>query len=98
MPRPLLSRHESGRDTLLLASHISRLSGYDRAESAAMLRDLTARATVPDNVYSHKWRAGDLLLWDNRCVMHRARPFDLTRHGRDMRSVRLVDTADVEPA
>jgi alpha-ketoglutarate-dependent 2,4-dichlorophenoxyacetate dioxygenase len=98
VPRPLLSRHESGRDTLLLASHISRLSGYDRAESAAMLRALTARATVPANVYSHEWRAGDLLLWDNRCVMHRATPFDDAAHPRDLRAARLCDLADLPEA
>ena len=59
------------------------------------LRDLTERATMAENCYTHRWRAGDFLLWDNGAVMHRARPFDMTRYGRDMRSVRLVDTADV---
>jgi alpha-ketoglutarate-dependent 2,4-dichlorophenoxyacetate dioxygenase len=83
---------------LALASHISEVSGHSPEESAALMRELTERATSPERCYSHRWRAGDMLLWDNRCVMHRARPFDLARHGRDMRSVRLVDTADVEPA
>jgi alpha-ketoglutarate-dependent 2,4-dichlorophenoxyacetate dioxygenase len=97
--RPLLSRHEeSGRDTLLLASHIAALSGYGPDESAAMMRDLTARATVPANVYSHQWRPGDLLLWDNRCVMHRATPYDELAHPRDLRAVRLRDLADVPEA
>ena len=97
--RPLIGFHEAtGRKTLALASHISEVSGHSPEESAALMRALTERATSPERCYSHRWRAGDMLLWDNRCVMHRARPFDLTRHGRDMRSVRLVDTADVEPA
>jgi alpha-ketoglutarate-dependent 2,4-dichlorophenoxyacetate dioxygenase len=95
VPRPLLSRHEeSGRDTLLLASHICELSGYGPERSAALMRELTERATVPENCYSHKWRAGDLLLWDNRCVMHRATPFDAA-DPRDLRAVRLCDLADV---
>jgi alpha-ketoglutarate-dependent 2,4-dichlorophenoxyacetate dioxygenase len=94
--RPLIGYHEeTGRKTLALASHIAALSGYSEEDSAPVLRDLTERATVPENCYAHRWREGDFLLWDNRAVMHRARPFDMTRHGRDMRSVRLVDTADV---
>ena len=59
-----------------------------------MMRALTARATVPEHVYSHQWQVGDLLLWDNRCVMHRATPFDAT-HPRDLRAVRLRDVADM---
>jgi alpha-ketoglutarate-dependent 2,4-dichlorophenoxyacetate dioxygenase len=97
--RPLIGVHEAtGRKTLALASHISDISGHSAEDSAALMRELTEWATAPERCYAHRWQAGDLLLWDNRCVMHRARPFDLTRHGRDMRSVRLVDTADVAPA
>jgi alpha-ketoglutarate-dependent taurine dioxygenase len=47
------------------------------------------------SIHFHRWEEGDLLLWDNRCVMYRARPFDLPRHGRDMRRVRPMDTTDV---
>lgn len=95
--RPLIGYHrETRRRTLALASHISELSGYGEEESALLLRALTERATAPENCYSHNWRKGDFLLWDNRAVMHRGRPFDMTRYGRDMRAVRLMDTADVE--
>ena len=58
---------------------------------AALVDDLTARATVPENIYSHHWSAGDLLLWDNRCVMHRARPFDDQAHRREMRRTTTLD-------
>jgi alpha-ketoglutarate-dependent 2,4-dichlorophenoxyacetate dioxygenase len=93
--RPLVNLHEeSGRHALLLASHICELSGYSAEESATMLRELTAQATVPENCYSHRWKAGDLLLWDNRCVMHRATPFDVVTHARDLRAVRLFDLSD----
>jgi alpha-ketoglutarate-dependent 2,4-dichlorophenoxyacetate dioxygenase len=94
--RPLVARHEeNSRKALLLASHIEVVSGYDRAASAALVRDLTERATVPRNVYSHRWTAGDLLLWDNRSVMHRATPYDIANQPREMRALRLYDTADV---
>ncbi len=94
VPRPLLSRHEeSGRDTLLLASHVIELSGLNHEETAALMRDLTNRATVPENCYSHRWQTGDILLWDNRCVLHRATPFDSTLP-RDLRAIRLSDPTD----
>jgi alpha-ketoglutarate-dependent taurine dioxygenase len=49
---------------------------------------------VPENRYTHHWSPGDLLLWDNHAVMHRATPYDVTAHKRDMRTLRLEDTAD----
>jgi alpha-ketoglutarate-dependent 2,4-dichlorophenoxyacetate dioxygenase len=51
-------------------------------------------ATRPEFVYCHQWRVGDLVIWDNRATMHRARPFDDTRYRREMRR---VTTLDIEP-
>ncbi len=97
--RPLVRDHEeTSRTALLIASHIEKLTGLTKEESVALVADLTARATTPDNVYSHVWRQGDLLLWDNRCVMHRGTPFEMSKYPRDMRTTRLVDVADMEPA
>ena len=83
------------RTALTLASHLQAIDGLRAPEPLALVEDLTARATVPENVYSHRWSQGDLLLWDNRCVMHRARPFDLATHARDVRAIRLYDPANV---
>jgi alpha-ketoglutarate-dependent 2,4-dichlorophenoxyacetate dioxygenase len=95
IPRPLVALHEeSGRKSLLLASHIADIEGMARDEGAALVRELTARATVTEHCYAHRWIQGDLLLWDNRCIMHRATPFDLAKHRRDMRGLRLMDLAD----
>jgi alpha-ketoglutarate-dependent taurine dioxygenase len=85
----------TGRTALTLASHIQAIDGLSAEETAALVDDLTDRATVPENIYSHRWSAGDLLLWDNRCVMHRARPFDLATYARDVRAIRLYDPANV---
>jgi alpha-ketoglutarate-dependent 2,4-dichlorophenoxyacetate dioxygenase len=94
--RPLVQPQPStGRTALTLASHIHDIEDLTSKETLALVDDLTARATVPENVYAHKWRAGDLLIWDNRCVMHRARPFDLASHARDVRAIRLYDPANV---
>jgi alpha-ketoglutarate-dependent 2,4-dichlorophenoxyacetate dioxygenase len=94
--RPLVCTHEeTGQTALLIASHIESLTGLDKEETVALVADLTARAATPDNVYSHVWRPGDLLLWDNRCVMHRATPFDVKKYRRDVRTTRLIDEADM---
>ncbi len=90
--RPMVNLQRStGRTALTLAAYIQSIDGMTTQESEALVADLTARATVADNVYSHRWRAGDLLLWDNSCMMHRATPFDMTVHARDLRAVRLCD-------
>ena len=86
-------QRSTGRTALTLAAYIQSIDGMSAEDSEALVADLTARATVPDNVYAHRWRAGDLLIWDNSCMIHRARPFDMTVHARDLRAVRLCDPA-----
>ena len=92
--RPLVGRDAHGRKALWIASHILGISGMAEDEAVALVADLTRRAAVAERCYSHKWRAGDLLIWDNRAVMHRATPFAETSHARDMRTCRLVDLED----
>ena len=93
--RHLVRRHApSGRDALLVASHIERVDGLDYAGSRTLVEDLTAIATTPERVYSHRWRVGDLLMWDNRCMIHRATPYAQFDEPRDMRSSRVMDIAD----
>jgi alpha-ketoglutarate-dependent 2,4-dichlorophenoxyacetate dioxygenase len=88
---PLVHRDgPSGRTALTMGAYVTMVAGMDEARSQAFHDALLARATVPDHVYTHRWRVGDLLLWDNRCMLHRATAWDLTRHKRDMRGVRLV--------
>ncbi len=93
--RPLVQAHaDTGRKALLLASHIAELTGYDKEESVELVAKLVARAATPENCYAHRWRKGDFLMWDNRCVMHRARPFPAETLVREMRTVRLMHEAD----
>lgn len=96
IPRPLVGVHpDTGRKALLTASHIETLTGMGKEETTAFVAELIQRATVPENCYSHRWRKGDFLLWDNRCVMHRATPFEEDRDVREMRTLRLMDTAEM---
>jgi alpha-ketoglutarate-dependent 2,4-dichlorophenoxyacetate dioxygenase len=93
----LVRRHPgSGRNALYIASHASHIIGWPIEEGRALLAELLAHATQPRFVYAHKWRLGDLVIWDNRCTLHRATPFESATHVRDMRRSTIVDTRTAE--
>ena len=93
--RPLVRTiPESGRATLYIASHAGRIEGVGAAEASALIEALLAHATRREFVYAHRWRVGDLLMWDNRCTMHRGRDFDDLRWPRDLQR---VTTSDPDP-
>jgi alpha-ketoglutarate-dependent 2,4-dichlorophenoxyacetate dioxygenase len=79
----------TGRKSLYLASHAGGIVGWPVPEARAFLRDLIEIATQRQFVYSHRWRVGDLVMWDNRQTMHRARPFP-AHEPRDVRRTTLV--------
>jgi alpha-ketoglutarate-dependent 2,4-dichlorophenoxyacetate dioxygenase len=81
----------SMRRSLYLASHASRIVDWPVPEGRLLLRDLIEHATRPEFVYRHQWRVGDLVIWDNRATMHRARPFDDARYRRELRRVTTLD-------
>ncbi|MBS7790813.1 TauD/TfdA family dioxygenase [Roseococcus sp. SDR] len=94
VPQRLVRRHaESGRTALFLSSHIGRIHGMPTPEALMLIRDLLEHATQPRFVYSHRWAVGDLVMWDNRCTLHRGRAYDDQRYKRDMRRVTLSDVA-----
>jgi alpha-ketoglutarate-dependent 2,4-dichlorophenoxyacetate dioxygenase len=94
VPQRLVRRHPgSGRKGLFLASHIGTIHGWPRPEALSFIRELTEHATQPQFVYRHTWRVHDLVIWDNRCTMHRGRPYDDQRYARDMRRMTLQDVA-----
>jgi alpha-ketoglutarate-dependent 2,4-dichlorophenoxyacetate dioxygenase len=89
---------ETGRKSLFLSSHAGAIVGWTIPEGRMFLRDLTEHATAPAFVYSHSWRPHDLVVWDNRATMHRARRFDRTEV-RDVRRTTLAgDTGTIEQA
>ena len=88
----LVRRHPgSGRKTLYLSAHASHIVGWPVPEGRILLCDLNLHATRPEFVHSHKWQVGDLVIWDNRCTMHRGRPHD-DRWPRDLRRATTLDT------
>jgi alpha-ketoglutarate-dependent 2,4-dichlorophenoxyacetate dioxygenase len=78
----------TGRKSLYLSSHAGRIVGWPLPEALLLLRDLTEHATQRQFVYSHAWRLHDLVMWDNRQTMHRARPFP-DHEPRDVRRTTL---------
>jgi alpha-ketoglutarate-dependent 2,4-dichlorophenoxyacetate dioxygenase len=81
----------SKRRSLYVASHASRIIDWPVPEGRLLLRDLIEHATRPEFVYRHQWRGGDLVIWDNRATMHRARPFDDAKYRRELRRVTTLD-------
>jgi alpha-ketoglutarate-dependent 2,4-dichlorophenoxyacetate dioxygenase len=79
----------TGRKSLYLSAHAGAIVGWPVPEARAFLRDLNEHATQRQFVYSHKWMVGDLVMWDNRQVMHRGRPFPM-EEARDVRRTTLA--------
>jgi alpha-ketoglutarate-dependent taurine dioxygenase len=78
--RPLVKTHpETHRKCLMVGRHAYGIPGLDPAESERLLEDLTEGACQSPRVYHHTWTPGEAVIWDNRCLMHRARPWDMTR-------------------
>ncbi len=92
VPQRLVRRHkESGRLALYLSAHAGRIQGMETPEAIALIRDLTEFATQRPFVYQHEWSVHDLVIWDNRCTMHRGLRYDDKIYPRDLRRVTLED-------
>jgi len=85
---------ETGRRALYTASHAVRVIGLAEDESARLLDELMAHATQAQFVYTHRWRLHDLVMWDNRCTMHRGTDYDERRWKRDMHRATVSDVGN----
>ena len=85
---PLVWTHQSGRRSLVLGATASHMVGMELDEGRALLADLLARSTTPERVYRHEWSVGDMVIWDNRGVLHRACRYDAASP-RDMHRTTL---------
>jgi alpha-ketoglutarate-dependent 2,4-dichlorophenoxyacetate dioxygenase len=83
---PVVRTHpETGRKCLFLGDHAEFIVGMPYEEGRALIEELNALAVHPDLTYEHRWRTGELLVWDNRCVLHRATPYNAAAQGRVIR-------------
>jgi len=80
----------NGRQGIYIGSHAWYIEGMDYAESRRVLDDLLAHTTRPECVFQHHWKQWDLVMWDNRCVLHRGRPWDAANYRRVMRRTTIA--------
>jgi alpha-ketoglutarate-dependent 2,4-dichlorophenoxyacetate dioxygenase len=94
VPQRLVRRHPgSRRRSIFLSAHAGAIHGMPTPEARALLRDLTEHATQRKFVYAHQWQVGDLVMWDNRAMMHRARRYD----PNEVRELHRTTVADDRP-
>ena len=86
-----------GRKAFYVGSHACEIEGLPTAEARALLRELREAATRPDLVYTHRWRVGDLVMWDNRCMLHRGRPWDESKYRRVMHRTTVAGVGPTAP-
>ncbi len=79
----------TGEKNYYVGSHAKSVVGWSDDESRALLDDLLARMTRAQDIHAHNWKAKDLVIWDNRCLVHRGRPYDADRYRRRMRQTRV---------
>ena len=94
--RPLVKRHPvTGRPALYIGRHAYGIPGLSEMASEQLLNDLVNFACQPPRTLQHRWSVGDVVIWDNRCVLHRARPYD-HRQARVMQHTRIQGEPDTE--
>ncbi|MEZ5892964.1 MAG: TauD/TfdA family dioxygenase [Parvularculaceae bacterium] len=82
---PIVRKSANGRKALVIGAHAASIAGMGPAEGLALIDELNAFAAQPHFIYAHKWQDGDLVIWDNRCTLHRATAFEDQAYKRDMR-------------
>jgi len=88
---PVVRTHpETGRKCVFLGDHAETIAGLDYEAGRCLVEEVNARAIEPERTYRHRWQPGDLVIWDNRCLMHRSTPYDTTRERRVMRRCTIL--------
>ena len=88
----------NGRKAFYVASHACEILGMPSGRARLLIRELLERATRPELVYTHRWQVGDLVMWDNRCMLHRGRPWDESRYRRVMHRTTVAGEGPTAPA
>jgi alpha-ketoglutarate-dependent 2,4-dichlorophenoxyacetate dioxygenase len=84
----------NGRESLYIASHTFAIDGMPREEAQALIERLIAHITAPGHTWLHRWRPGDVVMWDNRCTLHRGRPWPDDQPRRLVRTTITATDAD----
>ncbi|MDF1719806.1 MAG: TauD/TfdA family dioxygenase [Minwuia sp.] len=79
----------TGQKNLFMGSHAKTIEGWNDTESRDLIEGLITEATAPEHVHTHRWQTGDVVIWDNRCLLHRGLGYDADKHRRLMRQTRV---------
>lgn len=91
---PIVRTAADGRKALYIGGHAIGIVGWPADQALALIDELFAFATQEKYIYSHRWRQADLVVWDNRCTLHRATPFDRNRFKRDCRRTTINESGE----
>ena len=92
VPQPLVFENpRTGRKSLYIASHVGEIVGMETIEARKLMRELIDFATQPQFVHTHRWRPGDIAVWDDRATMHRRGPYDDLHEVRQLRTMRVIE-------
>jgi len=92
--QPMVRTSANGRKTLFLGAHAYAVVGMEPEEGTALIEELLAFACQPRFIYAHTWRQGDVLIWDNRCALHRGTEFDYEKYKRDLRRANVNESGE----
>ena len=81
----------NGLKSLMIGAHAKHFVGWGEGKGRLFLEDLLARTITPEIIYRHEWQNGDLILWDNRCTLHRATEYDELNARRDLQRTTVSD-------
>lgn len=95
--QPLVAQRDHDRRALFIGSHTAGIEGMDDAEGRALLEELKAFSTQPQFTYQHQWQPGDMVMFDNICVMHKAMPYDLAGTRRLLHRTTVAGEAPLQP-
>ena len=94
---PIIRIHpETGRNCVFLGDHAWYVQGMPLEEGRRLIEELNDRVIDPARVYTHRWRPGDLVIWDNRCMLHKAEPYDVGKEARVMRRCTVVGEVPIQ--
>ena len=88
----------NGKKSMLIGAHAAFIDGWSEEDSRDLLDELVERSTPQESIYSHAWQNGDAIVWDNRCILHRATPFESTKYRRHLERTTITDRSWVAAA
>ena len=88
----------NGKKSMLIGAHAAFIDGWTEEDSRAILDELVERSTRLEDIYSHAWQHGDVIVWDNRCILHRATPFESDKYRRHLERTTITDRSWIAAA